>query len=55
MAEMVTFNEETILAQGEAIYSRRAEIEAMADAVTEKGFSFPPPAVPRPCSLRSPR
>ena len=39
MAEMVTFNEETILAQGEAIYSRRAEIEAMADAVTEKGFS----------------
>ena len=39
MAEMVTFNEETILAQGKAIYSRRAEIEAMADAVTEKGFS----------------
>ena len=39
MAEMVTFNEETILAQGEVIYSRRAEIEAMADAVTEKGFS----------------
>ena len=38
MAEMVTFNEETILAQGKAIYSRRAEIEAMADAAVADGM-----------------
>ena len=38
MAEMVTFNEETILAQGKAIYSRRAEIEAMADAAVAEGM-----------------
>ena len=50
MAEMVTFNEETILAQGKAIYSRRAEIEAMADAVTEKGCLLYTSPSPRDCS-----
>ena len=37
--DMVTFDEAALLAQGERIYRHRAELEAIADAVCERGFS----------------
>lgn len=37
--DMVTFDEAALLAQGERIYSHRGELEAIADAVCEKGFN----------------
>ena len=36
---MVTFDEQALLAAADAIYGRRAQIEAMADAVAETGIS----------------
>ena len=36
--DMVTFDEAALLAQGEYIYSHRAELEGIADAICEKGF-----------------
>lgn len=36
--DMVTFDEKALLAQGERIYSRRAELEAIADAICARGF-----------------
>lgn len=37
---MVTFNKETIIANYKYIYDQRASIEAIADALCEKGFDF---------------
>ena len=37
--ELIKFNEEQYLKEGDAVYAQRAEVEAIADAIDKAGYS----------------